>query len=119
MGVAFAQAQSDAVLLPVPDGPSKRPPQTWTRHDKVAPAGAKHVNHEYTPVRKVRKRDLPEVVRLMLERKSQESSSSTGKPSVMSRKHSFEYVQGDNMAENLVAGKKTQAPPYTAERPKW
>ena len=71
----------------------------------VAAPGARHIKQEFTPIRSLLKRHLPLAVRSMLESRS---SSSTAKPSVRATKRKFEFVQGDNLAENKVGGIKNK-----------
>ena len=74
----------------------------------TAATGAKHLQHEYTPLRTLRKRHLPETVSRMLSSKSSASSSSTGQPTVKAKAHFFDFAQGDNTAESLVSGIKNE-----------
>ena len=79
----------------------------------LAPSTCSTVTH---PLKRKRKRDLPETVSRMLTSKRSASSSSTGQLTVKAKAHSFDSVPGNNVAESLVFRRKEQVTSNATQR---
>ena len=75
--------------------------------EKPTAPGARHLFKEFTPLRKLSKKTLPEDVEHMLSEKAS-SSQSQKPPNVRAGKRKYTFVQGDNLAENRICGIKNK-----------